>query len=132
MQCGHLFNATGTAIDGMAQPETAQKLPIHRAVPTFDQLSSTTEIFYTGIKVIELFVPYVKYGKIGLFCIASVGKTVLIMELIDTIAKSYNGLSEFTVIRERTCEGNDFLREMIETGEINYAKAFTDAREQMK
>ncbi|TSJ81219.1 MAG: F0F1 ATP synthase subunit beta [Candidatus Cardinium sp.] len=126
---GRLFNVIGTAIDGMAQPETDQKLPIHRAVPPFDQLSSTTEILYTGIKVIDLLAPYVKGGKIGLFGGAGVGKTVLIMELIDNIAKSYNGLSVFAGVGERTREGNDLLREMIEAGVINYGEAFVQAME---
>ncbi|CAH2559750.1 F0F1 ATP synthase subunit beta [Cardinium endosymbiont of Oedothorax gibbosus] len=127
---GRLFNVTGVAIDGMAQPETDQKLPIHRAVPPFDQLSSTTEILYTGIKVVDLLAPYVKGGKVGLFGGAGVGKTVLIMELIDNIAKSYNGLSVFAGVGERTREGNDLLREMIEAGVINYGEAFTQAVEQ--
>ena len=127
---GRLFNVIGTAIDGMVQPETDQKLPIHRAAPPFDQLSSTTEIFYTGIKVIDLLAPYVKGGKIGLFGGAGVGKTVLIMELIDNIAKSYNGLSVFAGVGERTREGNDLLREMIEAGVINYGEAFAQAMEQ--
>lgn len=126
---GRLFNVTGTAIDGMAQPATDQQLPIHRAVPPFDQLSSTTEILYTGIKVIDLLAPYVKGGKIGLFGGAGVGKTVLIMELIDNIAKSYNGLSVFAGVGERTREGNDLLREMIEAGVINYGEAFAQAME---
>ncbi|WP_243018141.1 MULTISPECIES: F0F1 ATP synthase subunit beta [Candidatus Cardinium] len=127
---GRLFNVIGAAIDGMPEPETDQKLSIHRAVPPFDQLSSTTEILYTGIKVIDLLAPYVKGGKIGLFGGAGVGKTVLIMELIDNIAKSYNGLSVFAGVGERTREGNDLLREMIEAGVINYGEAFTKAMEQ--
>ncbi|MCT4697276.1 MAG: F0F1 ATP synthase subunit beta [Candidatus Cardinium sp.] len=127
---GRLFNVTGAAIDGMQQPETDKKLPIHRAAPPFDQLSSTTEILYTGIKVIDLLAPYVKGGKIGLFGGAGVGKTVLIMELIDNIAKSYNGLSVFAGVGERTREGNDLLREMIQAGVINYGEAFVQAMEQ--
>lgn len=127
---GRLFNVVGKAIDGMPQPVTQQHLPIHRAAPPFDQLSSTTEILYTGIKVIDLLAPYVKGGKIGLFGGAGVGKTVLIMELIDNIAKSYNGLSVFAGVGERTREGNDLLREMIEAGVINYGKEFLEAMEQ--
>ncbi|HLP35051.1 MAG TPA: F0F1 ATP synthase subunit beta [Amoebophilaceae bacterium] len=127
---GRLFNVVGNAIDGMQQPETNQKLPIHRAAPDFDQLTSTTEILYTGIKIIDLLAPYVKGGKIGLFGGAGVGKTVLIMELIDNIAKSYNGLSVFAGVGERTREGNDLLREMIQAGVINYGKAFTESMEQ--
>lgn len=127
---GRLFNVVGNAIDGMEQPQSDQKLPIHRAAPAFDQLISTTEILYTGIKVIDLLAPYVKGGKIGLFGGAGVGKTVLIMELIDNIAKSYNGLSVFAGVGERTREGNDLLREMIEAGVINYGKEFAHSMEQ--
>ena len=127
---GRLFNVVGNAIDGMAQPNTDQTLPIHRAAPSFDQLVSTTEILHTGIKVIDLLAPYVKGGKIGLFGGAGVGKTVLIMELIDNIAKSYNGLSVFAGVGERTREGNDLLREMIEAGVINYGKEFERSMQQ--
>lgn len=124
---GRLFNVVGHAIDGMQQPEVSQTLPIHRAAPNFDQLTSTTEILYTGIKIIDLLAPYVKGGKIGLFGGAGVGKTVLIMELIDNIAKSYKGLSVFAGVGERTREGNDLLREMIEAGVVNYGQAFTES-----
>lgn len=127
---GRLFNVVGKAIDGMEQPSRQQQRPIHNVVPAFDQLAPTTEILYTGIKVIDLLAPYVKGGKVGLFGGAGVGKTVLIMELIDNIAKSYNGLSVFAGVGERTREGNDLLREMIEAGVINYGKRFTDAMEE--
>ncbi|AWN81988.1 F0F1 ATP synthase subunit beta [Candidatus Cardinium hertigii] len=127
---GRLFNVVGHAIDGMEQPLVDQKRSIHQPAPAFDQLIPTTEILYTGIKVIDLLAPYVKGGKIGLFGGAGVGKTVLIMELIDKIAKSYNGLSIFAGVGERTREGNDLLREMIEAGVINYGEAFRHAMEQ--
>lgn len=127
---GRLFNVVGDAIDGIEQPKSDKKLPIHRPAPAFDQLTSTTEILYTGIKVIDLLAPYVKGGKIGLFGGAGVGKTVLIMELIDNIAKSYNGLSVFAGVGERTREGNDLLREMIEAGVINYGEKFMHSMHQ--
>jgi F-type H+-transporting ATPase subunit beta len=121
---GRLFNVIGEAIDGLGQPTVDQKLPIYRAAPAFNDLSNKSEILYTGIKVIDLLAPYVKGGKIGLFGGAGVGKTVLIMELIDNIAKSYAGLSVFAGVGERTREGNDLLREMIESGVINYGEEF--------
>ena len=124
---GRLFNVVGKAIDGLEQPEEEQVLPIHRAAPTFDQLASKTEILYTGIKAIDLLAPYIKGGKIGLFGGAGVGKTMLIMELIDKIAKSYNGLSVFAGVGERTREGNDLLREMLEAGVINYGAEFLES-----
>jgi len=129
---GRLFNVIGNVIDGMPPPKTDEKRSIHRAAPSFDELSSTTEILFTGIKIIDLLAPYVKGGKIGLFGGAGVGKTVLIMELIDNIAKSYNGFSVFAGVGERTREGNDLLREMIEAGVINYGEAFVQAMEQGK
>lgn len=121
---GRVFNVVGKAIDGIRQPITKSKLPIHRSAPKLKDLSTTTEVLYTGIKVIDLLAPYVKGGKIGLFGGAGVGKTVLIMELIDNIAKSYAGLSVFAGVGERTREGNDLLREMIESGVIDYGEAF--------
>ncbi len=124
---GRLFNVLGKAIDGMEQPNTDEKLPIHRPAPKFENLSTKTEILYTGIKVIDLLAPYMKGGKIGLFGGAGVGKTVLIMELINNIAKAYSGLSVFTGVGERTREGNDLLREMIETGVIKYGDEFKES-----
>ena len=121
---GRLFNVVGEAIDGIAQPLVDRRLPIHRPAPSFEELSTSTEVLYTGVKVIDLLAPYVKGGKIGLFGGAGVGKTVLIMELIDNIAKSYKGVSVFAGVGERTREGNDVLREMIEAGVINYGEAF--------
>ena len=104
--------------------------PIHRPAPQFKDLATSTEILYTGIKVIDLLAPYVKGGKIGLLGGAGVGKTVLIMELIDNIAKSYAGVSVFAGVGERTREGNDLLREMIEAGVINYGKEFKKSMEE--
>ncbi|HYF67440.1 MAG TPA: F0F1 ATP synthase subunit beta [Ohtaekwangia sp.] len=122
---GRLFNVVGHAIDGIKQPKGLQSLPIHRAAPAYEDLSTSTEILFTGIKVIDLIEPYAKGGKIGLFGGAGVGKTVLIQELINNIAKAYSGLSVFAGVGERTREGNDLLREMIEAGIVNYGENFT-------
>jgi len=127
---GRLFNVVGDAIDGMDQPEATGKLPIHRAAPEFKDLSTSSEVLYTGIKVIDLIEPYSKGGKIGLFGGAGVGKTVLIMELINNIAIAYSGLSVFAGVGERTREGNDLLREMIESGVINYGEDFLKSMEE--
>ena len=127
---GRLFNVVGEAIDGIAQPTVDHELPIHRPAPAFKDLATSTEVLYTGIKVIDLLAPYVKGGKIGLFGGAGVGKTVLIMELIDNVAKSYAGVSVFAGVGERTREGNDLLREMIEAGVINYGEEFKKSMEE--
>ncbi len=124
---GRLFNVVGKAIDGIVQPAAEHTLPIHRSAPLFKDLATSTEVLYTGIKVIDLLAPYIKGGKIGLFGGAGVGKTVIIMELINNIAKSYAGVSVFAGVGERTREGNDLLREMIEAGVINYGEAFKEA-----
>ena len=124
---GRLFNVVGEAIDGIKQPEGKKRLPIHRDPPDFDQLTTSTEVLYTGIKVIDLIEPYAKGGKTGLFGGAGVGKTVLIQELINNIAKANSGLSVFAGVGERTREGNDLLREMIESGIVNYGKDFEHA-----
>ncbi|HLF32943.1 MAG TPA: F0F1 ATP synthase subunit beta [Cyclobacteriaceae bacterium] len=121
---GRLFNVVGQAIDGMPEVKPKVRLPIHRPSPKFEDLSTSTEILYTGIKVIDLLEPYPKGGKIGLFGGAGVGKTVIIMELINNIAKAYSGMSVFAGVGERTREGNDLLREMIESGVIKYGDAF--------
>jgi len=126
---GRLFNVVGEAIDGMPQPKTESGLPIHRDAPTYEELSTSSEVFFTGIKVIDLLEPYSKGGKIGLFGGAGVGKTVIIMELINNIAKSYAGMSVFAGVGERTREGNDLLREMIESGVIKYGDAFIKSME---
>ncbi len=121
---GRLFNVVGEAIDGIPQPKREKFLPIHRSAPAYENLTTSTEILYTGIKVIDLIEPYAKGGKIGLFGGAGVGKTVLIQELINNIAKAYSGLSVFAGVGERTREGNDLLREMIEAGIVDYGDAF--------
>ncbi len=121
---GRLFNVIGDAIDGLGAVESKKRYPIHRDPPKYDELSTSKEVLYTGIKVIDLIEPYSKGGKIGLFGGAGVGKTVIIMELINNIAKSYAGMSVFGGVGERTREGNDLLREMIESGVIKYGDAF--------
>jgi len=126
---GRLFNVVGAAIDGMGEVKTGKTYPIHREAPKFEELSTSAEVLFTGIKVIDLIEPYAKGGKIGLFGGAGVGKTVIIMELINNIAKSYSGLSVFAGVGERTREGNDLLREMIESDVIKYGKAFKESME---
>ncbi|WP_422361218.1 F0F1 ATP synthase subunit beta [Reichenbachiella sp.] len=127
---GRLFNVVGEAIDGIDQPKGDKSLPIHRPAPAFEDLSTSTEVLYTGIKVIDLIEPYAKGGKIGLFGGAGVGKTVLIQELINNIAKGHGGLSVFAGVGERTREGNDLLREMIESGIVNYGDDFLKSMEE--
>tara|TARA_Y100001935_G_scaffold52824_1_gene44077 strand:- start:61 stop:1563 length:1503 start_codon:yes stop_codon:yes gene_type:complete len=127
---GRLFNVVGSAIDGMDQPKGKDRLPIHRDAPKFEELSTSAEVLYTGIKVIDLIEPYNKGGKIGLFGGAGVGKTVLIQELINNIAKAYSGLSVFAGVGERTREGNDLLREMIEAGIVDYGEEFKKSMEE--
>jgi F-type H+-transporting ATPase subunit beta len=127
---GRLFNVVGEAIDGINVVDNSNGLPIHREAPKFDQLSTATEVLLTGIKVIDLIEPYAKGGKIGLFGGAGVGKTVLIQELINNIAKGHGGLSVFAGVGERTREGNDLLREFIESGVINYGDAFKHSMEE--
>lgn len=127
---GRLFNVVGEAIDGINVVDNTGGLPIHREAPSFDVLSTSTEILFTGIKVIDLIEPYAKGGKIGLFGGAGVGKTVLIQELINNIAKGHGGLSVFAGVGERTREGNDLLREMLESGIIKYGKDFMHSMEE--
>ncbi len=129
---GRLFNVIGDAIDGMPNlPKNKEKgLPIHRPAPAFEELSTSTEVLFTGIKVIDLIEPYAKGGKIGLFGGAGVGKTVLIQELINNIAKGHGGLSVFAGVGERTREGNDLLREMLESGIIKYGDGFMKSMEE--
>lgn len=126
---GRLMNVVGEPIDGLASFDKTGAFPIHREPPKFDELTTTREVLYTGIKVIDLLEPYSKGGKIGLFGGAGVGKTVLIMELINNIAKKNNGFSVFAGVGERTREGNDLLREMIESGVIRYGEAFKQRME---
>ncbi|MCK5782519.1 MAG: F0F1 ATP synthase subunit beta [Flavobacteriales bacterium] len=127
---GRLFNVTGDAIDGLGNLPKENGLPIHRSAPRFEDLSTSSEVLYTGIKVIDLIEPYSKGGKIGLFGGAGVGKTVLIQELINNIAKGHGGLSVFAGVGERTREGNDLLREMIESRIIKYGEAFEKSMEE--
>ncbi|MBR4778431.1 MAG: F0F1 ATP synthase subunit beta, partial [Bacteroidaceae bacterium] len=127
---GRVMNVTGEAIDGMAQPSMSGSLPIHREPPRFEDLTTTQEVLFTGIKVIDLLEPYLKGGKIGLFGGAGVGKTVLIKELINNIAKRHNGFSVFAGVGERTREGNDLLREMIESDVIRYGNEFKRGMEE--
>ena len=119
---GRMMNVIGQPIDGMKELDMKGAYPIHRAAPKFDELSTHKEMLATGIKVIDLLEPYMKGGKIGLFGGAGVGKTVLIMELINNIAKARSGLSVFAGVGERTREGNDLYNEMIESGVINLEK----------
>lgn len=121
---GRLFNVVGGAIDGLKEVSKEHARPIHSKPPRYEDLSTETEILYTGIKVIDLIEPYAKGGKIGLFGGAGVGKTVLIQELINNIAKGYDGISVFAGVGERTREGNDLLREMLEADIINYGPEF--------
>lgn len=127
---GRLFNVTGDAIDGLAAPDKTNGRPIHAKPPLFENLSTSSEVLFTGIKVIDLIEPYAKGGKIGLFGGAGVGKTVLIQELINNIAKAYAGLSVFAGVGERTREGNDLMREMIEAGIVKYGKKFIHSMEE--
>ena len=116
---GRIFNVLGEAVDNEPTPKTEERWNIHRPAPSYDELSTSTEILETGIKVIDLICPYSKGGKIGLFGGAGVGKTVLIMELINNIAKQHGGISVFTGVGERTREGNDLYNEMKESGVLN-------------
>jgi F-type H+-transporting ATPase subunit beta len=127
---GRLFNVTGDAIDGLPQLDKSNGRAIHANPPKFEDLSTATEVLFTGIKVIDLIEPYAKGGKIGLFGGAGVGKTVLIQELINNIAKGHGGLSVFAGVGERTREGNDLLREMIEAGIMKYGDAFKHSMEE--
>ena len=112
---GRIFNILGEAVDNQPNPENAERWCIHRDPPAFSEQEGTTEILETGIKVVDLIAPYAKGGKIGLFGGAGVGKTVLIMELINNVAKQHGGISVFTGVGERTREGNDLYNEMKES-----------------
>ena len=129
---GRMMNVVGEAIDGLCELEREGAYPIHREAPKFEELSTVQEVLYTGIKVIDLLEPYCKGGKIGLFGGAGVGKTVLIMELINNIAKGHDGYSVFAGVGERTREGNDLLREMIESNVIRYGEEFKKGMEEGK
>jgi F-type H+-transporting ATPase subunit beta len=127
---GRLFNVVGEAIDGIGKVEKGDNAyPIHRKPPRYEDLSTESEVLFTGIKVIDLIEPYAKGGKIGLFGGAGVGKTVLIMELVNNIAKAYEGISVFAGVGERTREGNDLLREFLESDVINYGEDFKHSME---
>ena len=126
---GRLFNVVGEPIDGIGAVDRTASYSIHKKPPVFEDLSTETEVLYTGIKVIDLIEPYQKGGKIGLFGGAGVGKTVLIQELINNIAKGYDGMSVFAGVGERTREGNDLLREMIEAGIVKYGEEFKESME---
>ena len=127
---GRLFNVTGEAIDGIGPVLKDKPRSIHQDPPRFEDLSTKQEVLFTGIKVIDLIEPYSKGGKIGLFGGAGVGKTVIIMELINNIAKKYSGMSVFAGVGERTREGNDLLREMIGSGVIKYGNDFIKSMEE--
>jgi F-type H+-transporting ATPase subunit beta len=127
---GRLMNVVGESIDGMTTLTREKTLPIHREPPKFEDLVTTREVLFTGIKVIDLLAPYAKGGKVGLFGGAGVGKTVLIMELINNIAKKHNGYSVFAGVGERTREGNDLLREMIESNVVRYGEEFKKSMEE--
>ncbi|MBQ8214854.1 MAG: F0F1 ATP synthase subunit beta [Clostridia bacterium] len=116
---GRIFNVLGQPVDEQPAPEDTERWPIHRPAPSFEEQQTSTEILETGIKVVDLICPYAKGGKIGLFGGAGVGKTVLIMELINNIAKQHGGISVFSGVGERTREGNDLYNEMKESGVIN-------------
>jgi F-type H+-transporting ATPase subunit beta len=126
---GRLFNVTGDPIDGLPPVSKKNARPIHSKPPAFENLSVSTEVLFTGLKVIDLIEPYAKGGKIGLFGGAGVGKTVLIQELINNIAKAYAGVSVFAGVGERTREGNDLMREMIEAGIMKYGDNFKHSME---
>jgi F-type H+-transporting ATPase subunit beta len=126
---GRLFNVVGEPIDGLPEPDVDEHRPIHQSPPDFDQLAGSQEILETGIKVMDLIQPVPKGGKVGLFGGAGVGKTVLIMELINNIAKAHEGLSVFSGVGERTREGNDLLREMLEAGVMTYGDEFEESME---
>lgn len=126
---GRLFNVVGEAIDGIGKVESDNRRTIHAKPPKFEDLATAQEPLWTGIKVIDLLEPYSKGGKIGLFGGAGVGKTVLIQELINNIAKAYAGISVFAGVGERTREGNDLLREMVEAGIVDYGDEFKESME---
>ena len=128
---GRVFNVLGEPVDnGPEFGPDAQRMPIHRDAPKYEDLSNTTEVLETGIKVIDLLAPYVRGGKIGLFGGAGVGKTVLIQELIHNIAQGHNGISVFTGVGERTREGNDMYYEMKDSGVLTIAEYFRDVKGQ--
>ena len=129
---GRIFNLLGQPVDNKPAVEDEERWPIHRPAPSYEEQQSTTEILETGIKVVDLIAPFAKGGKIGLFGGAGVGKTVIIMELINNIAKGHDGYSVFAGVGERTREGNDLIRDMLESGVIRYGDKFKKAMEEGK
>ena len=127
---GRLFNVVGQPIDGIGELSKEGAYPIHRQPPKYEDLTTSKEVLITGIKVVDLVEPYMKGGKVGLFGGAGVGKTVLIQELINNIAKGYEGISVFAGVGERTREGNDLLREMLEANVIKYGEEFMHSMEE--
>src|SRR5918911_2567439 len=121
---GRVLNVIGEPVDNLGEVRAEQRYPIHRHAPPLEEQSTTLEMFETGIKVIDLIQPFLRGGKIGLFGGAGVGKTVLIMELINNVAKAHSGFSVFAGVGERTREGNDLLREMVESKVINFGEPF--------
>ncbi|MBN2807239.1 MAG: F0F1 ATP synthase subunit beta, partial [Prolixibacteraceae bacterium] len=126
---GRLLNVNGIPVDGLSPVSKVNGVSIHREPPAYEELTTESQVLFTGIKVIDLIEPYAKGGKIGLFGGAGVGKTVLIQELINNIAVAHSGLSVFAGVGERTREGNDLLREMIEAGIIDYGDEFREEME---
>src|SRR6188768_2210982 len=127
---GRIINVVGDPVDEVGPVPTKLRRAIHQPAPEYTEQSTEAEILVTGIKVVDLLAPYAKGGKIGLFGGAGVGKTVLIQELINNIAKAYSGVSVFAGVGERTREGNDLMREMIEAGIMNYGEKFRHSMEE--
>src|ERR671917_1120246 len=127
---GRVMNVIGEPVDNLGPVNSAERYPIHRHAPTLDEQSTGMEMFETGIKVVDLIQPFLRGGKIGLFGGAGVGKTVLIMELINNVAKAHSGFSVFAGVGERTREGNDLLREMVESKVINFGEGFYEHYEE--
>src|ERR1039458_1854042 len=123
---GRIFNVLGQVVDGLESPKLGKKYPIHRPAPKFTEQNTKTEILETGIKVIDLICPILKGGKVGLFGGAGVGKTVIIQELINNIAKAHGGVSVFAGVGERTREGNDLYHEMIDAGAMTLGEGTTE------
>src|SRR5499427_8238326 len=121
---GRVMNVIGDPVDNLGDIPHKQRYPIHRHAPSFDEQSTELQMFETGIKVIDLIQPFLRGGKIGLFGGAGVGKTVIVMELINNIAKARSGFSVFAGVGERTREGNDLLREMVESKVIDFGETF--------
>jgi F-type H+/Na+-transporting ATPase subunit beta len=129
---GRLLNVVGDPIDGLGEIKTSKRYPIHRAAPKMVDLDTSSEILETGIKVIDLIQPFAKGGKIGLFGGAGVGKTVILLELINNIAKEHSGISVFAGVGERTREGNDLLRDMVDANVVTYGKNFDKKKFSLK